>query len=68
MRTRSRNKPLPACIGWTHVETEGQSSTARVGSVVLATGFVSYDAKKLTHLGYPDSRNVITCSFCDRNN
>jgi quinone-modifying oxidoreductase subunit QmoB len=37
------------------------SSTARVGAVIVATGFTPYDPKKLTHLGYNDSVNVITC-------
>jgi quinone-modifying oxidoreductase subunit QmoB len=48
------------------LETGGKSSTVRVGSVVLATGFKPYDAKQLTHLGYPDSRNVITCAELEK--
>ncbi|OIP37539.1 heterodisulfide reductase subunit A [Candidatus Desantisbacteria bacterium CG2_30_40_21] len=32
----------------------------RVGAIVLAAGFVPYDATKLTHLGFGVSKNVIT--------
>jgi len=39
----------------------GEKSSLRVGSVVLATGFTSYDASKLGHLGYGGSENVVTC-------
>ncbi|KLU59118.1 putative thiazole biosynthetic enzyme [Peptococcaceae bacterium CEB3] len=35
-------------------------STERVGSVILATGAVPYDATKLQHLGYGKFANVIT--------
>ena len=52
-------------------KTEGQpgqldvtlsgGTTMRVGSVVLATGFTSYDATKLGHLGYGATDDVVTC-------
>ena len=39
----------------------GKTSSVRVGSVVMATGFVPYDATKLEHLGYGTSPDVVTC-------
>jgi len=36
------------------------STTLAVGSVVLATGWKPYDPKKLDHLGYGSSPNVVT--------
>ena len=32
----------------------------RAGAIIVATGFVPYDASKLTHLGYGRAANVIT--------
>jgi len=42
------------------IKTASGEETARVGSVVLATGARPYDASKLGHLGYGSSPNVIT--------
>ncbi len=40
----------------------GDKTTAmRVGSVIMATGFVSYDATKLEHLGYGSTDDIVTC-------
>ncbi len=39
----------------------GKTSRARVGSAIMTTGFTSYDATKLGHLGYGASGNVVTC-------
>jgi quinone-modifying oxidoreductase subunit QmoB len=41
--------------------TEGKTTTLRVGAVVQATGFRTYDATRLKHLGYHASPNVLTC-------
>jgi quinone-modifying oxidoreductase subunit QmoB len=40
---------------------DGESTSLRVGAVVMATGFKPYDPAKLGHLGYGKSINVITC-------
>lgn len=37
-----------------------RESVVKVGAIVLATGFVPYDATNLGHLGYGKYRNVIT--------
>ena len=42
------------------VESDGQAVTHRVGAIVMATGWKSYDASKLAHLGYGTSANVVT--------
>ena len=42
------------------IKTGGGEETVRVGSIVVATGAVPYDASKLGHLGYGSSPNVIT--------
>ncbi len=42
------------------MEQKGESSQFRVGAIVLAAGFVPYDATKLAHLGFGASPNVIT--------
>ncbi|MBU0600135.1 hydrogenase iron-sulfur subunit [bacterium] len=42
------------------LEQEGKPSQFRVGAIVLAAGFVPYDATKLSHLGFGNSPNVIT--------
>jgi len=39
---------------------DGKTITERIGSVVLATGAVPYDATKLENLGYGKYENVIT--------
>ncbi len=41
------------------VRRDGEESALKVGSVVLATGAVPYDASKLEHLGYGASPNVV---------
>lgn len=38
----------------------GSSETIKAGAIVLATGWKPYDAKKLAHLGYGISKNVVT--------
>jgi len=43
-----------------HINQNGKSETVRIGAIVLATGWVPYDATKLGHLGYGKSQNVIT--------
>jgi quinone-modifying oxidoreductase subunit QmoB len=42
------------------IKTGESEETVRVGSIVLATGAVPYDASKLGHLGYGSSPDVIT--------
>lgn len=42
------------------IAQNGTKETVKVGSIVLAAGFVPYDAAKLGHLGYGKYRNVIT--------
>ncbi|TGE31624.1 hydrogenase iron-sulfur subunit [Desulfosporosinus sp. Sb-LF] len=42
------------------INQNGNTLTERVGSVILATGAVPYDASKLGHLGYGKFENVIT--------
>ncbi len=42
------------------VQTNGASSSLRVGAVIMATGWKPYDAKKLRHLGYGQSPDVIS--------
>jgi quinone-modifying oxidoreductase subunit QmoB len=42
-----------------HVKQNGTSETVKIGAIVLATGFVPYDATKLSHLGY-GLQNVVT--------
>jgi quinone-modifying oxidoreductase subunit QmoB len=39
---------------------DGQSLVLRVGAIVQATGFAPYDARKLGHLGYGRSADVVT--------
>lgn len=38
----------------------GSPIKVRVGAIVMATGWKSYDASKLTHLGYGTSPNIVT--------
>lgn len=42
------------------VQSNGTTSSVRVGAVVQATGWKPYDAQKLSHLGYGMSPDVIT--------
>ncbi|MBU1486666.1 hydrogenase iron-sulfur subunit [bacterium] len=42
------------------IARNGGRETVKVGSIVLAAGFVPYDAAKLGHLGYGKYKNVIT--------
>lgn len=42
------------------IEQKGNVISERIGSVVLATGAVPYEASKLEHLGYGTYANVIT--------
>jgi quinone-modifying oxidoreductase subunit QmoB len=42
------------------INQNGTNVTERIGSVILATGAVPYDASKLEHLGYGKYENVIT--------
>jgi len=42
------------------VKNGDSSSQFTVGSIILATGWKPYDAKKLTHLGFGDSPDIIT--------
>ncbi|MDI6781966.1 MAG: FAD-dependent oxidoreductase [bacterium] len=42
------------------LEQAGNPLQLRVGAIVLAAGFVPYDATKLAHLGFGKSPNVIT--------
>jgi quinone-modifying oxidoreductase subunit QmoB len=39
---------------------ESSSTDLKIGSIVLAAGWKEYDAKKLTHLGYGSSPDIIT--------
>lgn len=42
------------------INSNGGSTTERVGAIVQATGWVPYDADKLGHLGYGKFKNVVT--------
>lgn len=42
------------------IKANGNSTTARAGAIVQATGWEPYDANKLGHLGYGKFKNVIT--------
>jgi len=42
------------------ISQNGEIKTERIGSVILATGAVPYEANKLEHLGYGKYENVIT--------
>jgi quinone-modifying oxidoreductase subunit QmoB len=50
------------CMFDVSVKQNGGSAQERVGSIVLASGAVPYDAEKLTHLGYGQSPDVVTSS------
>jgi quinone-modifying oxidoreductase, subunit QmoB len=63
VRTRTvvkRTEGQPGSLEVTLDGPEGETKLT-VGAVVLATGFTSYDAKKLPHLGYGQP-NVLTCA------
>ncbi len=42
------------------ISTNGSSETVKIGAIVMATGWVPYDATKLGHLGYGKFKNVVT--------
>ncbi|RJP55861.1 MAG: FAD-dependent oxidoreductase [Deltaproteobacteria bacterium] len=42
------------------ISYDGKSETVRVGAIVEATGWQPYDAKKLGHLGFGKSPDVVT--------
>ena len=42
------------------IASKGGQHTERVGAIIVATGFVPYDANKLEHLGYGRFPDVIT--------
>lgn len=48
------------CLFDVKISQNGNTITDRVGSIIQATGWVPYDAKKLTHLGYGKYKDVIT--------
>lgn len=50
------------CMFDVEIQQNGTMKTERVGSVILATGAVPYDASKLGHLSYGTSPDVITAS------
>jgi quinone-modifying oxidoreductase, subunit QmoB len=42
------------------IKTNGSAETVKIGSIVLATGWLPYDATKLDYLGYGKLKNVVT--------
>ncbi len=42
------------------IATNGSSETVKIGAIVMATGWVPYDAKKLDYLGYGVYKDVVT--------
>jgi len=48
------------CLYDVTLQKDGQESSLRIGSIVMATGARPYDAAKLGHLGYGRYANVIT--------
>jgi quinone-modifying oxidoreductase subunit QmoB len=42
------------------ISTNGSSETVKIGAVVMATGWVPYDATKLDYLGYGKYKDVVT--------
>ena len=42
------------------IKSNGDQTSAKVGAVVQATGWVPYDANKLGHLGYGKIKDVVT--------
>ncbi|HBD10483.1 MAG TPA: heterodisulfide reductase subunit A, partial [Syntrophobacteraceae bacterium] len=50
------------CMFDVTIQQNGSQAAERVGAVVLATGSVPYDARKLDHLGYGKLSDVITAA------
>jgi len=48
------------CLYTAHIKQNGNVVTEKVGAIVVTTGAVPYDAKKLTHLGYGHCENVVS--------
>ena len=48
------------CMFDVEIQQNGSTNSERVGSIILATGAVPYDASKLAHLSYGTSADVIT--------
>jgi quinone-modifying oxidoreductase subunit QmoB len=42
------------------ISTNGSSETVKIGAIVMATGWIPYDATKLGHLGYGKFKDVVT--------
>ena len=42
------------------IESDGNTVTERIGSIIMATGWKPYDATRLGHLGYGTSPDVVT--------
>jgi quinone-modifying oxidoreductase subunit QmoB len=42
------------------ISSNGSSETVKIGAIVMATGWVPYDATKLGHLGYGKFKDVVT--------
>ncbi len=42
------------------ISTNGSPETVKIGAIVMATGWVPYDATKLGHLGYGKYKDVVT--------
>lgn len=55
----SKTKGQPGQFDVT-LDSNGTKSEMRVGSFVLATGWKQYNPKKLTHLGYGTSPDIVT--------
>jgi quinone-modifying oxidoreductase subunit QmoB len=60
--TSSKVLKIEGAPGLYNVEIaqNGNKETAKIGAVVLATGWQPYDPTKLEHLGYGKCKNVIT--------
>ncbi len=48
------------CLFNLKISQNGTQITEKVGSIIQATGWVPYDAKKLPHLGYGRFKDVVT--------
>ncbi|MFN3535596.1 MAG: CoB--CoM heterodisulfide reductase iron-sulfur subunit A family protein, partial [Desulfatiglandales bacterium] len=48
------------CLFNLRISQNGTQITEKVGSIIQATGWVFYDAKKLPHLGYGRFKDVVT--------
>jgi quinone-modifying oxidoreductase subunit QmoB len=42
------------------ISSNGSSETVKIGAIVMATGWMPYDATKLDYLGYGKFKNVVT--------